>query len=69
MYKDKFSKNLRALREQAGFSQTHIAKEIGLSARQVSYLESGTNEPGLDTLVKISRLFDVTVDELLGLKE
>lgn len=62
-----FSERLKELRKVSGYTQQQIAEK--LNVRQQSYMryENGTGEPNLETVAAISKIFDVTVDYLLGL--
>ena len=62
----KFSENLRILREQHNLKQSELAEKLNTTQRRISYFESGTTEPDLDTLCKLADFFDVSVDYLLG---
>lgn len=62
-------KKLESLRESKGWSKTHVSKLIGISNMQTyANYEYGYRDPDLDTLKKISGLYDVSVDSLLGIK-
>ena len=52
-------------REKAGLSQTEVAKALGVNQASVSYWESGKTQPRSAQLLKIAKLYGVTVDELL----
>lgn len=41
----------RAIREEAGFTQTQMAEELGLSATGYGDLERGTSKPSAETFV------------------
>lgn len=58
---------LRGLRERRGWTQEELADEIGYTNKQVSRWESGSSDISTDALVKLSKLFGVTSDWLLGL--
>lgn len=60
-----FGKNLRNLRIGEGLSQRILGERLDVCNQTVSFWESGSREPDLDTLVKISELFNVSVDFLL----
>ena len=60
-----FSATLRAYRENLGFTQRHVAEKLGISRSTYTYYEQGKVEPSLQNLVKLARLFKVTVDDLL----
>lgn len=61
-----FAKNLKELRIEANMTQATLAQKMGVSQNTVSSWELGTRQPDYDTLLKLSRLFDVTTDYLLG---
>ena len=61
-----FSENLRELRRAARLSQEDIARELGLAKSTVSMYERGNRKPNLQMLAKLSELFSVSVDVLLG---
>ena len=54
-------------REEKGFSQKYVALTLGVKAPSVSDWENGKTNPTLDNLIAMSRLYMVSVDELLGL--
>lgn len=60
-----FGKHLKDLRLEKGLSQQKLGEILGFCNQTVSFWESGSREPDLDTLVEIANFFDVTVDELL----
>lgn len=62
-----FGKRLSALRKQAGYTQTELAKELGISQRMISYYEAHTEHPPAGLLPSLARLLGVTSDELLGI--
>ena len=60
------SKNLKKLREQRGLSQDRLAKLADIANNTIIKIEQGENQnPTLDTLKKIAKAFDVSVDELI----
>jgi len=61
---------LTNLREHNGWTKTYVVKKLGLSnlGTYANY-EYGTREPDLETLKKISKLYGVTVDYLIGNNE
>ena len=62
-----FSERLTALREEKGWSKTHVAKQLGMSSMQTyANWEYGRTEPDFENITKIANLFDVTTDYLLG---
>lgn len=67
--KNDIGKSIKFYRETRHWSQSKLAEHLGVSQRNVSYYESGERIPPADVLKKISTLFDVPVDVLLGLKK
>ena len=59
---------VKALRESVGLTQEQLADKCDVSWRTISNLERGLVVPDLIMLVKIAKLFDVKVDDLIGLK-
>lgn len=57
---------VRFLREKHGLKQINLANALQVSPQAVSKWEKGANLPDIPLLLQIARLFDVTVDYLLG---
>lgn len=53
------------MRKTCGYDQSELADKLDLKRATVSTYERGLNEPSLTTLMKISKLFDVSVDDML----
>lgn len=60
-----FGQNLQTLRRQNGLSQQQLAEQLGVSRQAVSKWELDAAKPDIDNVIQISRLFDVSIDELL----
>ena len=58
---------LKALRKGKNLNQTEVAKYLNLSQQAYANYENGTTEPNLKSLIKLSKLYGVTTDYLLGL--
>jgi transcriptional regulator with XRE-family HTH domain len=65
---DSSGKLLRKLRKAAGFSQTQLAEELGVTRRVIDYYERQGQQPAAYLLPKLAKVLNVTVDELLGIK-
>ena len=61
-----FNEKLQELRKQKGLTQEELAEALYVSRTAVSKWESGRGYPNIDSLKAISKLFSVTVDELLS---
>ena len=53
------------LRSQKGWSQEELAQKLEVSRQSVSKWESDQSTPGLEKVLQLSRLFDVSCDQLL----
>lgn len=60
---------LRSLRIENKLTQKQVADRIGLAISAVSSYEAGTRYPSYESLIKLSRMFHVSTDYLLGLTE
>lgn len=56
-------KNLRKLND---FTQEQLAESVDITPRQLVRLESGKNYPSIETLWKMSRVFNISVSSLLN---
>ena len=59
---------IQELRKQAGLSQEALGETLGVSRQAVSKWEGDNGIPELDTLIAMSRLFGVTLGQLLGVE-
>lgn len=64
-----FGEQLKALRTGKKLTQQQLATRLGVAKSVVSYYESGDRFPSYDVLIKISRTFHVTTDQLLGIEK
>lgn len=61
-----FGARLAALRKAAGYTQTELAEELGISQRMVAYYEGQTEHAPAMLLPAIAKALKVSTDELLG---
>lgn len=61
-----FNEKLQELRKSRGMTQENLAEALFVSRAAVSKWESGRGYPSIESLKDISRLFSVTVDQLLS---
>jgi len=57
-----FAKNCEVLRKSKGWKQSEIE---GFSVSTWSNYENGRSVPGFDDLIKIAKLFEMSIDDLL----
>ena len=55
---------LRMLRKQNGKMQREIAQVFNMTRQAISNYERGTRTPDLNTLHKLTRYYQITMDEL-----
>lgn len=57
---------IKAARKAKGLSQSELSELIDKSVGYMSYIETGSKKPSLETLIQIANALDVTIDELLS---
>lgn len=57
---------IRELREKSGLSQQELAEKTFVTRQAVSRWETGETVPNTETLKLLSKLFDVSINTLLG---
>jgi transcriptional regulator with XRE-family HTH domain len=66
MLNNNIGSNFKKLRAQKGYSLERVARLAELSLNTVVRLESGVNKnPTLDTLKKIAKALDVSIDDII----
>ena len=58
---------LRELRKDRGMTQSDLAELLSLSPLTISAYECGRSSPDDDVKIKIAKIFNVSLDYLLGL--
>ena len=56
---------IKLYRENLNMTQNEIAEVLGVKSTTISKYESGILEPNIESLKKLSELFNVSIDELL----
>ncbi|MCI9077302.1 MAG: helix-turn-helix domain-containing protein [Lachnospiraceae bacterium] len=59
------SRYLQFLRKSHNYTQEELAEKLGISRQAVSKWEAGTTIPGLEILLEISKLYNVTINDIL----
>ena len=67
--KNKFAERIYELRQENTLSRAELALKLNVSVRLISYWENGQRECDFDMLIKISDLFLISIDYLLGKKD
>ena len=61
----KLPENLKALRRQYGYTQQYVAEQLGITPQSYHAYEEGITIPTLPNFIKLARLYDVSLDDLL----
>ena len=62
----KITENIRFYRKQLGMTQSELAVKLCGKKSLVSNYENGHSTPDIITLCKLAKIFDITLDELVG---
>ncbi len=62
-----FSVKLREFRKNRKWSQKELGERIGVSQVQIADYERGKNLPSTETLIKIAKVFNVSIDYMVGI--
>lgn len=62
-----FGQKLKDLRRENGLTQEALSQQIGVSAVAIRSWERCVRSPGAEHLISLSRIFDVSVDSMLGI--
>jgi transcriptional regulator with XRE-family HTH domain len=65
----KLGLRVKAFRESAEISQQELAERLGVSRPTISQIESGERKISADELIKLSEIFNLSVDGLLDLEK
>ena len=60
---------LADLRKEHGYSQEELADKLGVSRQAISKWERGEASPDTDNLIELSKIYGVSLDELIGLEK
>lgn len=64
-----FGKNFKKCREDVRLSQKEVAKQLGICQSNISDWENDVSRPEYEKLIQLSKLYDVSLYELLGIDE
>lgn len=62
-------RRVRGLREDSDLTQEYLAQYLSCSQSAYSKIESGQRQLSIDYAIKISSLYQVSIDYLLGLTD
>lgn len=62
-------KRIKDLREDSDLTIYQLAKILDVSERTISRYEAGTAQPNVGILIKLSLLYNVSIDYICGVKD
>ena len=62
------SENIKRLRENAGLSQSALARKLGVTRASVNAWEMELSAPTAQYLIALAQLFHTTTDDILGME-
>lgn len=60
---------LKELREEEGLKQSEIAKLLNIKQNTYSQYETGAREISIDALIKLSSIYNVSTDYIIGITD
>ncbi len=60
---------LKSLRKDAGLTQKELADKVGVTNSTISFYEQEERSPSVDMIIRLSKIFNVSVDYLLGIDQ
>ncbi len=60
------SKNIKELRIKNKYTQEELAEKLNVSVQTISRWENGVNSPDISMLPELAKIFEVSIDSLLG---
>lgn len=57
---------IRNLREDHDLTQKELSAKLGLTPKMISFYENNQRTPPIDVLLKLSNIFNVSIDYLVG---
>lgn len=63
------SERIKMLREEYPLTQAQLAEKLDIVSSSISQYESGDRVPSDDIKIKLAKLFDVSLDFLMGLSD
>lgn len=63
------SMNLKRLRKLHQYTQEKVAEKINVSRQSIAKWENGETNPDIDSLIKLAKLYNVSLDNLVNHSE
>ncbi len=66
MYAETFAQKLKKARENTGFTQREVARELNMKQGTLASYETGRTEPDIETMCKLIDFYGINANWLLG---
>lgn len=63
------AQKLKDIRRAKKLEQKYVAAQIGITESKLGHYENGRAEPDIDTLYRLSKFYDVSLDDWLNLND
>ncbi|MDE6356804.1 MAG: helix-turn-helix domain-containing protein [Clostridia bacterium] len=63
-----FGSRFRKLRQQCNLTQKQVADTLGIEQSNISDWENNVSRPEYENLIALARLYDETLESLLGIE-
>lgn len=64
-----FGKYFKRCRKYSGKTQKDVAEILGIHQSNVSDWENNISRPEYENLIKLAKIYDVTINDLLGIED
>lgn len=61
-----FGENLKKYRKQCNLNQNEVAEQLNVARQTVSNWETDKSDPDVETMIKLSNLYHVSMEELIN---
>ena len=61
--------NLKKFRKELQLTQQEVADKLNISKYTIAHWELGTSKPSIEFIVALSKLYDVSINALIGLDD
>jgi transcriptional regulator with XRE-family HTH domain len=56
---------IKIIRKEHGWTQAELASSLGITRSALCHYEQNRRQPGLDVILEIANLFNVSIDDLV----
>ncbi len=67
IFGDDMNNRIKELRIDNDFTQQQVSDKLGITQRKYSYIETGQQQITAELLIKLSKLYNVSIDYILGI--